>query len=1017
MTDVSTVVLSALNGLRGQAPRPLMPAVRFYAEQDNAGPVDERAVVAALTNAEPNNPARIEFQLLISRCDGAQEEWAEGTPPHSKERRARIYDLLGFAADAHAAFDAEFPRDPGAVVIESADGDWRPWYTDQRRMQHQFYWDAYAGVLAAKPGWTPAAIGRLDAASTAVVRRLADPTWAERYQSKGLVVGYVQSGKTANFTGVIAKAIDAGYRLIIVLTGTVEMLRQQTQRRLDMELIGVENILEGKSEDDPAQMAATDYYTDQDWAAGKFLRHGVSFNNIDDVPAIRRLSTFDGDYKRLRQGLGTLDFRTGHELADRSRPVYDPANLFGTDVRIAVVKKNSAVLKRLVDDLGEIRANLSEIPALIIDDEADQASVNTKKQRKPTAEEKERTAINGRLAELLSKLGRAQYVGYTATPFANVFIDPDDSEDIFPKDFIVSLDRPDGYMGASDFHDLGGEIAFDTDGITRTFSNSNEKAHVRGLYANDDSRQRHTELQKALDSFVLAGAVKLYRRKLTGQSFRHHTMLVHESVRIADHAILADEIREIWHRCGYAAPIGLDRLRSLYDSDFAPVSRAIAARPSSAAEEMPMPAGFGELVTQGCISKALDLIERGTSPVIVVNGGGEKAYAQDVLDFQTDDVWKVLVGGAKLSRGFTVEGLTISYYTRRTQQADTLMQMGRWFGFRRGYRDLVRLFIGRNVPGPRHTHIDLYEAFEAVVGDEEDFREELRQYAAVNEETGAPQIRPEDVPPMVFQQLPWLKPTAANKMYNAELTTKGVGGKLVDFSKQPTPRDPEVNTRHFHCVMPLLERLDLEDEFRDHTTGNPYRASYGIIDARLVRDVVARFEWATPWWFTPHLQFLDEAIKKGAVTDFAVLLPRLSSTISLHVDGWDSRLPVLKRKRRPQRNDFSGSSPRQRAAIETVAGKRQSGLDGKATTLLDDGGGPKAVVLHSPTRGGLLLTLALDNGEPDADPRALPRDSILDSSDIATLFSWAMPYYAAPGGRVGFKTRRSDGGAIIDAEQ
>ncbi len=114
--------------------------------------------------------------------------------------------------------------------------------------------------------------------------------------------------------------------------------------------------------------------------------------------------------------------------------------------------------------------------------------------------------------------------------------------------------------------------------------------------------------------------------------------------------------------------------------------------------------------------------------MIIVNGAADKDYVQEPLDFQERSVWKILVGGTKLSRGFTVEGLTTTYYTRRTAQADTLMQMGRWFGFRPGYRDLVRLFIGREVPGPGGTVVDMYAAFEAIVGDEEEFRDELRRF-------------------------------------------------------------------------------------------------------------------------------------------------------------------------------------------------------------------------------------------------------------------------------------------------
>jgi hypothetical protein len=1012
-------LVPALQSLDGRPPSPLLKTVNFLADMAGSAPLDEAALIDALTTSDVNDGARVRFQLLVSRWDAdLSADWAGTTAPHSADRRSFIYDRLQVSDPFRQRLDDVYPRDPGAVVIEGGDGDWLPWYDAGRQKERDFYWSAYSGLLAAS-GWKSQALGRLDTATTAVVRRLADPTWADRYQSKGLVVGYVQSGKTANFTGVLAKAIDAGYRLIIVLTGTVEILRRQTQRRLDMELVGVENILGGIDENDPVKVAETDYHQDQDWLDGKFLRHGVPIWTLDDIPTIRRLSTYSGDYKRLKQGLAALDFRAGHELTDKQRPLYDPVNIYRSDVRLAVVKKNSTVLKRLVDDLGEIHAELGEIPTLIIDDEADQASVNTKKQKNPTAEEKERTAVNKRISDLLKVLKRAQYVGYTATPFANVFVDPDDSEDIFPKDFIVTLERPDGYMGASDFHDLDVDFA----GEPKTIQNSNEKAFVRDLVASTPDG-RLGELQEALDTFVLSGAIKLFRRQPCDEPFRHHTMLVHESVKMADHAKLADEIRELWKQAGYDTATGLERLRKLFESDVLPVSHALHQRAvrmaetddTSAPDQLPMPGTLDELSAGGWIGKALDLIDAGTSPVIVVNGAAEKDYEQDALDFQTSNVWKILVGGTKLSRGFTVEGLTISYYTRRTQQADTLMQMGRWFGFRRGYRDLVRLYIGRNVPGPGNKTIDLYQAFEAVVRDEEDFRAELARYAALNDETGQPQVRPEDVPPMVFQQLPWLKPTATNKMYNAELTTQGIGGQLQDFPRQPDRADGRYNLKHFNLLQPLLDAIDARGRFEyvDPITGLPrnYEGRYGVIDAEALLQVVAGFEWTPNYSFAPHLEFMASAIKAGTLTDFVVLLPTLKNSVERRVGERPEDLPILKRARRGGgRGGFSGSSFRQRAAIETIAGKRLG-----SPLSFDNSGGRLAVSLRTPTRGGFLLTFALDCEDKDASPQSLPSGVPVPAADVATLFSYALPYSTAPTGRIGFKTRKSGAGPIIDRD-
>ena len=232
------------------------------------------------------------------------------------------------------------------------------------------------------------------------------------------------------------------------------------------------------------------------------------------------------------------------------------------------MKKNATVLKRLVGDLKKVRKQLGEIPTLIIDDESDQASVNTTDPRKWKEGETERTSINRLLSELLSLLPRAQYVGYTATPYANVFVDPEDAEDIFPKDFLLALRKPQGYMGVSDFHDL--DVVYGEG--ERNPENSNEKAFVRDL-TGDTLEERRLELAAAMDAFVLAGAIKLYREKAGNKpgAFRHHTMLVNESFKKDDHAETAEIVKSIWNGAGYVSGLGYERLRDLYESDFLPV--------------------------------------------------------------------------------------------------------------------------------------------------------------------------------------------------------------------------------------------------------------------------------------------------------------------------------------------------------------------------------------------------------------------------------------------------------------
>ena len=378
------------------------------------------------------------------------------------------------------------------------------------------------------------------------------------------------------------------------------------------------------------------------------------------------------------------------------------------------MKKNATVLKRLVSDLKKVRKQLGEIPTLIIDDESDQASVNTTDPRKWKEGETKRTSINKLLSELLHLLPRAQYVGYTATPYANVFVDPEDAEDIFPKDFLLALRKPEGYMGVSDFHDL--DVVYGEG--ERNPKNSNEKAFVRSL-TGETLAERRLELAAAIDAFVLAGAIKLYREKAGNKKglFRHHTMLVNESFKKDDHAETAEIVKNIWNGAGYISGPGTTGSATCMRATSFP-----CARPG--AKGNPSHDDFNEL--RGSLGEAIRRIWGAGSPVIVVNS--DKDLNQEAIDFDKRSVWRILVGGTKLSRGFTVEGLTVSYYRRRTRQAATMMQMGRWFGFRAEYKDLVRLYIGRNEQD-RTMSLDLYEAFEAMVRDEEDFRGELERYS------------------------------------------------------------------------------------------------------------------------------------------------------------------------------------------------------------------------------------------------------------------------------------------------
>jgi hypothetical protein len=272
------------------------------------------------------------------------------------------------------------------------------------------------------------------------------------------------------------------------------------------------------------------------------------------------------------------------------------------------------------------------------------------------------------------------------------------------------------------------------------------------------------ELQRALRSYVLSGALKLYRQAEDPSRyfFRHHTMLIHTSSSTASQNDLADRVIRLWNKCALNSPTGMADLEQLWKQDFSKVSDKQASEELSAAN-------FSELVPY--LAEAIELIEKGTRCVMVVNYSSKEAP-----DFGEEPVWKIIIGGNKLSRGYTVEGLTVSYYRRVTSTADTLMQMGRWFGFRQGYQDLVRVFLG--VAEGRKSDVDLVAMFKQVCLMEERFRQEITRYVRA---PGQTRITPKQIPPLIstIGQLP---PTSRNKMFNAVIKDRNYGGRW----SQPT---------------------------------------------------------------------------------------------------------------------------------------------------------------------------------------------------------------------------------------
>jgi hypothetical protein len=495
---------------------------------------------------------------------------------------------------------------PTSVVA----GNIESWYPGPREEDRN--WSALVELLRAD-GWDDDMVRDLDNSSTKVVANLPNPAGQGEYHCRGLVLGYVQSGKTTNFTAVIAKAADAGYRLFIILSGIHDALRQQTQDRLNEQL----------------------------WEP-----HSDIWHRLTDEEDFRPTANVDALLSTQRQRV------------------------------LAVVKKNGPRLRALKKWLFSARPEvLAACPVLIIDDEADQATVNTAKpDRQPTR-------INGLIREIVNKVPKSAYVGYTATPFANVLMDPSDYEDLYPRDFIVDLPRPLPYIGPEA---IFGRETLDFD-ATAVGDDGNDFVRSVPVDEIDDLRPKGAakryefepritdSLDAALRYFLLSTAA----RRIRGKGNRHATALVHTSQHIDVHQRTAQAIRD-----------HLAVLRARLARADAVLMSALERQWIEESEKVPA-SDFGlETIGWDVVASALPTVAN-DAEVITDNSRSTERLSFDGANPRVI----IAVGGNTLSRGLTLEGLAVSFFVRTASAYDTLLQMGRWFGYRDGYADLTRIWM------------------------------------------------------------------------------------------------------------------------------------------------------------------------------------------------------------------------------------------------------------------------------------------------------------------------------------
>ena len=656
--------------------------------------MDKITMAVAIISNQVKNGADLQEQLNTYQCPAGL-----GTLSDTEKDDVKV--LVKNKLDFQRAMDYAEVEDPALIIDIFGHEEWYGNWLTENTNNHttHYYWLTLKRFLEDQLQTKYSAydageiVKSIDVASTKVIGRMESPSRYE-FSTKGLVVGHVQSGKTANFTAVIAKAVDAGYRLIIVLTGIHSNLRAQTQTRLDKELTG-----------EPGEQ-------------------GLSHVDVPPMEYRQWVRTTDHERDFDQMKLSKLEV-----YASGRRPI------------LVVMKKNCPVMDRFITWVEKAPEEIRmKIPLLLIDDEADQASIDTN-----YSKDTDPTETNQRIRKIIGEFPRNVYVGYTATPFANLLIDMNITHsnlgpDLYPRNFIVSLPRPKGYMGA--------EQVF-TQGCRKHYVREIPPDEValynssRAAQARRSPSQITPNLEKAILAFCLSGAAMFER----GKKGSPMTMLIHTTHLQAGHQRIKSlvepfckSLKARWEDINERVILE-QTLQDLWNRDFVPTTTELY--PERVRRFDQIEPFIGEFFNE------LKVFELNSS-------------AEDELDYTKHPQIKVVaIGGNRLSRGLTLEGLMTSFYLRASKAYDTLLQMGRWFGYRQHYEDLVRVYSSKR----------LADWFEDLAMVEEELRKEIYRYE--DEELTPAQV---SVHIRAHQNM---KITAKNKMGAAGLAQCSFSGSLV----------------------------------------------------------------------------------------------------------------------------------------------------------------------------------------------------------------------------------------------
>ncbi len=731
--------------------------------------------------------------------------------------------------------------DLGAILVTR---DFAPWLESARSGIDPYYWDRYRTLLVRSGRMSSDVVSKLDEVTDRILGHCEDPHRSGQWDRRGMVVGHVQSGKTGNYTGLICKAADAGYRFIVVIAGVHNNLRNQTQERIDEGFVGR----------DSSKLQSKD--RSEKW---------VGVGKIDKR---HQPSTYTSAVKDFTKATASA---VGNPLANNNQPV------------VFVIKKNSTTLRNLLEWLRQNNTITEDekidMPMLLVDDEADNASINIAHGRGEVSK------INGQIRDLLALFAKSSYVGYTATPFANIFVDPDTDDemlgaDLFPRDFIVSLDPPSNYSGPN-----------------RIFQETPDAYLVPIEDAEAYLPLKHKidwpitnlppSLLDAVRAFVVARAIRLHR----GDTGAHMSMLVnasrftgiqgriqsdlHRYVRELESAIRVDGKKS------EAQAISNPSIRELHSS----WRKHYSSGPETWSEIQPN-------------------LLHSVAAVKVINVNSKSSDLLEYSKYKNTGLTVIAVGGFALSRGLTLEGLMVSYFYRRSLMYDTILQMGRWFGFRDRYDDLCRIWMTEESQG-WYEHIT-------------DSIDLLREEFHLMEKAGA---SPNEFGLKVRSHPDSLMITARNKVgFGQRVTVEiGLGNYMIETAALlGDAKHIEANTQAAQQLIATLKaKPTLWDQLEDIERGWLLTR----VDPQPVLDFITRFRNSERSLLTqpqPVLKYIEDR-RESTLAEWDILFPSLLEESEGNTEFADWGLPII-----PQIRSAGGASDRSTILVtnkQRVAGR------------------------------------------------------------------------------------------------